>query len=177
MRNIIIIITAVILLFSCNNTDNKPATKIEVRKGNFYMNKLDSLNSVVLADTIRYSVTIKNPNPEDYWTEMDIRRMDEMALANMIFNAIYNKRLTAYNFFDETPMTIKQVKKMEKEHPRTQIGRMQFSEEWYFDEDKLQFGKKINSIMLAYEIIGTDGDVRYTPGVMVYLNGTGKKPE
>ncbi len=167
------------LLFACGESedlDNANTHKIEVRKGNFYMNKLDSFNSVVLADTINYSVTIKNPNPEDYWTEADIRRMDEMALANMVFNAIYNKRLIAYNYFEETPMTIEQVKELEKEHPRTQIGRMQFSEEWYFDEENLQFGKKINSIMLAYEIISSEGEARYIPGVMVYLNGTGKKP-
>ncbi len=174
MEKTVLLILTILALFSCNNSQENT---IEVRKGNFYMNELDSLNSIILADTIRYSVTIKNPDPNDYWTEIDIRRMDEMAIANIIFNAIYNNRLTAYEFFDEKPMTIKQVKELEKKYPRTQIGRMQFSEEWYFDEDNLQFGKKINSIMLAYELKSSDGEVRYTPGVLVYLNKTGKKPE
>ncbi len=172
MKKIILLLVILTILFSCNYTGNNDDIphKIEVRKGNFYMNKLDSFNSVVLADTIRYGVTIKNPNPDDYWTEIDIRRMDELALANIVFNAIYNKRLRAYHFFDETPMSIKEVKKLEKKYPRTQIGRMQFEEEWYFDEKNLKFGKKINSIMLAYELLSPEGEARYVPGVLVYLN-------
>ncbi len=174
MNKIIAIFLGLVILFSCGN-ENEKEHKIEVRKGNFYMNELDSTNAVVLADTIRYSVTIKNPNPNDFWTEMDIRRMDELALANMIFNAIYNKRLVAYEFFEGTKMSIKDVRKLEKKYPRTQIGRMQFEEEWYFDEKNLRFGKKIKSIMLAYEILSPEGDARYVPGVLVYLNNEDKK--
>ncbi len=176
MKQTIAIMASLFMLISCSNLDKnkEPDYEIKVKKGNFYMNKLDSSNAVVLADTIRYSVTIKNPNPKDYWTEIDIRRMDELALANMIFNAIYNKRLTAYDFFENKPMSIKEVRKMEKKRPRTQIGKVHFEEEWYFDEENLKFGKKINSIMIAYEILSPEGDARYTPGVMVYLNDSSK---
>ncbi len=181
MKKLLILVIALSLIFACNESgkdnEKKKKVEIEVRKGNFYTSELDSsADAIVLADTIRYSVTIKNPDPEDYWTEADIRRMDELALANIIFNAIYNKRLTAYDFFDNTPMTVKQVKELEQENPRSTIGRMLFEEEWYFDENNLQFGKKINAIMLAYQKISADGTARYIPAIMVYLNDKSKNP-
>ncbi len=174
-------LAALSLMLACNSTykdsaENKKV-EIDIRKGNFYSSELDSSEALFLADTIRYSVTIKNPDPEDYWTEADIRRMDEMALANVIFNAVYNNRLTAYDFFENTPMTIKQVKELEQKNPRNTIGRMLFEEEWYFDENNLQFGKKINAIMLAYQRISADGTARYVPAIMVYLNDESKNPQ
>jgi len=176
--NLFTLFTFVLILFSisCTNQskDNKEVTEIEVRKGAFYGTDLNSSNSVILADTIAYDVTIKNPDPEDNWTEEDIRRMDEEALANIIMNAIYNGKLTAYNFQDETPMTIEQVKELELEYPRGNVGRMRFIEEWYFDEEKLQFGKRVNSIMLAYEKLNSEGEARYIPGVMVHLTDKSK---
>ncbi len=178
--NLFVIITLVINLFatSCNNQakeeDNK--NEIEVRKDSFYGTTLDSSNAIVLAETISYNVTIKNADPEDNWTEEDLKKMDEMALANIIMNAIYAERLTAYDFMDETPMTIEQVKELESKYSRDKIGRMRFIEEWYFDEKQLQFGKRVNSIMLAYEKVNSEGEARYISGVMVYLTDKSKNP-
>ena len=124
----------------------------------------------------QYDVTIKNPDPEDDWTEEDIGRMDELALANIILNAIYNGRLTAYNYQYETPMTIAEVKELESRYPREKIGRMRFVEEWYFDEKELKFGKKVNSIMIAYEQFNESGEVKYIPCVQVYLTDKSKNP-
>jgi hypothetical protein len=175
-----IIILSVLGFVSCNNQlpDNETSStnKIEIREGAFYSTGLNSSNAVVLADTIAYDVTIKNPNPEDNWTEEDLKGMDELALANIILNAIYKGRLTAYDFQTEEPMTIEQVKELEAEYPRDKIGRMRFIEEWYFDEKNLQFGKKVNTIMLAYERLNSEGEARYIPGVMVYLNDKSKNP-
>jgi hypothetical protein len=174
MKNSIysIIFLSFLGIIACNNQQSE----IDIREGTFYSTGLDSLNAVVLADTITYDVTIKNPDPNDNWKEEELRRMDELALANMILNAIYNGRLTAYDFQTEEPMTIEQVKELEKEYPREKVGRMRFIEEWYFDEKNLQFGKRVNTIMLAYEKLNSEGEARYIPGVMVYLNDKSKNP-
>lgn len=156
------------------NTDSLTIKEPIIKTGTFYSNNLDAGNAILLADTIAYDVTIKNPDPSDEWTEQDLGRMDELALANMIYNAIYQKKLIAYDYQFETPMTIEEVKAKESEFSRDKIGRMRFVEEWYFDEKNLQFGKKINTIMIAYEQFLPDGQVRYIPGVMVYLNDSTK---
>lgn len=159
------------------NENDSSAYKVPPAKtGNFYATNLNNANAIVLADSISYDVTIKNPDPQDTWTEEDIGRMDEAALANIVLNAIYNGRLTAYNYQTESPMSIKEVKAMETKYPRESVARMRFTEEWYFNENELKFGKRVNAIMIAYEKFNTKGEVRYIPGVKVYLTDESKNP-
>ncbi|MDF1550822.1 MAG: hypothetical protein P1P88_23570 [Bacteroidales bacterium] len=162
-----------------NETNENDSTAYKVppaKTGNFYATNLNNANAIVLADSISYDVTIKNPDPQDTWTEEDIGRMDEAALANIVLNAIYNGRLTAYNYQTESPMSIKEVKAMETKYPRESVARMRFTEEWYFNENELKFGKRVNAIMIAYEKFNTKGEVRYIPGVKVYLTDESKNP-
>ncbi len=142
----------------------------DVKQGNFYEIDSSISNSVHLADTIIYNVIIKNPDPEDDWQEYSLKFLDKQALANIIFNAIYNGRLTPYNYQYENEMTIEEVKEMEKKHPRKEIANIQFTEAWYFNEKNLTFNKKVNSIMMAYERINKSGEVRYTAGIQVFFD-------
>ena len=185
MKNLIFVF--IILIFAgCKQSSEseQESTKKEefkippVKTGAFYETDLNGNNAVVIADTIIYSVVTKNASAEDDWTEYCLRKMDNQALANIVFNAIYNGRLTPYNYDTEEPMTIKEVKTFEKENPRKNIGTIQFVEEWYFDEKNLQMGKRVNAIMLAYELKDEEGEVRgYKAGIKVYLNGDKKKVE
>lgn len=185
---IIILLAGIILinLFACkSNKEDKTENNLksdsvlseipEVRMGNFYADSANKTNAVVLADTIIYYTIIKNPDPDDDWQEQCLSRLDRKALANIVFNAIYSGRLTPYNFKTEAPMTIEEVKALDKENPRSQIAKMEFTEEWYFNENDLSFSKRVNSIMLGYERRSTEGEVKYTAGVKVYLNGEKKK--
>ena len=179
----------IICLSSCNSNNNnanidsdklldsQQSALPEVKTGNFYTTDLDKSKCVVLADTIVYYTVIKNPDPEDNWQEKCLSRLDRKALANIIFNAIYNERLTAYNFMTDEPMTIEEVKLMEKDHPRKDIAKMEFSEEWYFNENDLSFSKKVNAIMLGYEGSNLSGEIKYYAGVKVYLDKNKKNAE
>lgn len=153
-----------------SDTDSLKSEVPEVKTGNFYSN-LSKDNSVVLADTIIYYTVIKNADPEDDWQEKCLSRLDRKALANIIFNAIYNGRLTPYNFATEEPMTIEDVKNIEKQNPRNIIGKVEFTEEWYFNETDFTFTKKVNAIMMGYERPNPGGEAKYVAGVKVYLNG------
>ena len=159
-----------------NNTDSVKSETSTLNTVSYSQTELDASNAFVLADSISYDVTIKNPDPNDTWTEEDIGRMDELALANIILDAIYNKRLTAYSYADEQPMTIEQVKELENKYSRDKVARMRFIEEWYFDKKEMKFVKKVNAIMLGYEKFNSSGEVRYAPGVKVYLNDKSKNP-
>ncbi len=147
----------------------------EIKRGNFYTENIEKGNSIVLADTIIYYTVIKNANQQDEWQEKCLERLDRKALANIIFNAIYNGRLTPYDFMTEEPMTINEVKSLEKDNPRNKIAKVEFTEEWYFNEDDLSFTKRVNAIMLGYEKGNNPEDVKYVAGVKVYLSGVKKK--
>jgi hypothetical protein len=182
-------IVMITVLYSCKsdnektkNTNDSLAGNTEnvipeVKMGNFYGDNSNKNNSVVLADTIITYTVIKNPDPSDDWQEKCLSRLNRVALANIVFNAIYNGKLTPYDYLTDEPITIEQVKEIEKNHPRSEIAKMEFSEEWYFNENDLSFSKKVNSIMMGYEGRNTEGEVKYYPGVKVFLNGAKKKIE
>ena len=180
MRSIIILILLTILIGSCYNKQNKQNTEQvkeqlnipPVKTGSFYATQMNKDNAIVIADTITYSVVTKSALPDDEWENYCLRKMDNIALANIIFNAIYNGRLTAYDYQNEEAMSIEDVKALEKKYKRDNIAKIQFVEEWYFDEKSLQMGKRVNELMLAYELRNEDdGQVRgYKAGVKVFLN-------
>jgi hypothetical protein len=180
------LIALVIINQGCKSKDEnktvaqtKDSAAIEmpaVKMGNFYEADSNSNNSVLLADTIIYNVVVKNPDPEDDWQEYSLKYFNRQALANIIFNAIYNGRLTPYSYQYENVMTIDEVKEMEKKHPRSEIANIQFTEKWYFNEKALSFTKKVSSIMMAYEHKNKSGEVRYTAGIQVFLDNKSKNP-
>jgi len=190
MKKLLSLLIAVVLFFcipvnqSCNKkVENKDSTKTKdstvaelppIKSGSFFNLDSNSANDLVLADTIIYNVVVKNPDPEDSWQKYSLKYFNKQALANIIFNAIYNGRLTPYNYKDEKVMTIAEVKDVEKRHPRSEIANIQFTEVWYFNEKELSFSKKVNSIMMAYERKSSSGEINYTAGVQVYLNNSKK---
>jgi len=183
MRKLLKLTFAFVLLLLINSCTEEATEQKEeintpdVKTGEFYETDLNSSNSVIIADTIIYDVTIKNTSKEDDWQEFCLKNVDRTALANIIFNGIYNGKLTAYDYQQESPMTIEEVKELEKEFSRDQIGKMQFIEEWFFDEKDMTMGKRVNEVMLAYEILNLDGEVRaYKAGVKVYLTDKSKNP-
>ena len=158
-----------------NNELNDSVAEIsipEVKTGSFYAPDIDKGNAIILADTIIYDVELKNNDVDNEWKEECLKYVNRKAITNIIFNAIYNGKLDAYNYNDEiTPITIDDLKALEKEYSRDRITKMQFKEEWFFDEENLVFGKKVIAIMLAYEVYDAGGKVRgHTAGLVVYLN-------
>lgn len=129
--------------------------------------------SFVLAPLITYDVTVKNPDPADHWTDECLKQLDLKRLVNEIFDAVYSGRLTAYHYHEERPMSIAEIRKLEKdrEFDRSRIARLQFVEEWYLNEESLRFHKQIRSLMLAYELYDQDGNIRgYKSAFQVFLN-------
>ena len=133
----------------------------------------DSTKAIVIANPISYDVAtkcyIKN---DDGWDEQRVAHTNTVAIANAIFQAVYKGRLTAYDYFTEQPMTIDQVKSLEKNNKRKEIGKLMFTENWYFSEKTLTFTKKIEAVTLGYEIIdkSTQELHGFKPAFMVKLN-------
>jgi len=158
----IIVLLAVVFISACNQNEEKNEIKTPISLG------------TKVADSIMYIANVKNANPEDaYYMDEWLKGAKINILADKIFKAIYDKKLKPYSYITGEEMTIDEVKELEADYRRKNIGQILFTEDWYFDEDKLQMYKKVNSIMLAYFTFDDDGNVKGNKaGVRVYLNGT-----
>ena len=95
----------------------------------------DSINGLIVADTIIYEVLISNPNPDDRWTKKCLGRLHRKELIDSIFAMVYDNRVEAYNHETNEKLTRKQVKDLEsgKGFSRDNIGMIQFTEAWYLN--------------------------------------------
>ena len=134
--------------------------------------KPDSLE-LLLASPIIYDVLVKNPDLEDTWASEKIENFKKDDFVNIIFEAIYNGRIKAYNYHTGDEMTLKKIRTLEnsEEFDRSKIGKIQFEEDWYFNEKEFILSKKIKSIILAYEVIDQFGEIRaYKGAFLIPLN-------
>jgi hypothetical protein len=128
---------------------------------------------ISIADSINYGVVVKPRNNADEWQKKWLQSFDRKELVDFIFDAVYSGRLQPYDYFDDKPITVDQVKELEekKEFDRSKIGKIQFKERWFFDPDQLKMVKEVYSVMLAYEVFRDNGEFRgYKPAFKVYLN-------
>ncbi len=130
-------------------------------------------SGLTIADTVIYDVVVKNPQAEDTWTEDCLRNLDREKLVDIIFDAVYRHELLPYDYISHELMSVKDIRDLENdpEFSRKNIGKIQFSEEWYFDTDNLRMEKRVNSLSLGYEVFDLSGNLRgYKPAFMVRLN-------
>ncbi len=174
---ILLIITVLTTAFSCkqkpenNKNENTPKNNtVKIDSADY----IASQSAVKVADSIMYIANVKNPDPnEAYYMDQWLSGVNTRKLADIIFDAVYNKRLKAYNYITGEEMRIEDVKELEKEFSRKDIGQILFTEDWYFDEQNLKMYKQVNSVMLAYFRYDDDGNLLGNKsGIRVYLNGT-----
>ena len=135
--------------------------------------RADSFSGSIIADTIIYDVIIKNPNPDDLWTSECLNKFYHSTLMDSLFHLVYTKQAVAYDLYSNKPLKVKDVKRMESEadFQRNQIGKIQFTERWYFDVSTQQFQKEVISITLGHELYNEEGSVRgYKPVYKLKLN-------
>ena len=170
----ILLTSFLILLGACNQepaAENKLETEnpTPINADNFTQTQ----SAIKVADSIMYITNVKNPDPEAYYMKDWLGGANIQLLADKIFDAVYSKKLNAYNYITGEKMTIEDVKNLEEEFSRKDIGQILFTEDWYFDEKKLKMYKQVNSIMLAYFRYDDDGNLLGNKaGIRIYLNGT-----
>ncbi len=135
--------------------------------------KPDSLAENMIADTIIYDVIIKNPYPDDEWTEKCLGYLKRDKFVDQLFDAVYNKQATVYDFFTGEKISPRDLRKVEKneDFEREKVGKVQFAETWYFDAANLTMEKRIIYIVLGYEFKGDSTEViGYKPVFRINLN-------
>ncbi len=167
-----IIVISIFALFACKNeVAEKPVENYTPQRTEANVAAMNDSLPVLVAKNIIYDVVVNAPDSINEWQLKCLEGMDIRAIADAIFQQIYNERLIAYDYISGKQLSIEEVKKLEIEKPRNTIGNIQFIENWYFDDTNLQFGKQVSGIMLAYERYEDDGSVKesYSPGVVVYF--------
>jgi len=89
---------------------------------------------VLVAEPIIYDVVVLNPDPEDRWATEKLNKLNKEALVDLIFQAVEEGRVTAYNYHTEEKMSMKDIRALEKteEFNKSKIGKIQFIEDWYW---------------------------------------------
>ncbi|MEE9463706.1 MAG: hypothetical protein V3V53_17850 [Bacteroidales bacterium] len=109
--------------------------------------------SLQLADQIIYDVIIKNPDPQDEWTEKCLVGLNRGELVDFIFAGLYDNRFKAYDIFNDNLIPARTIRKMEedREFTRDHVSKIQFVEDWYADPEGYSMSKRVTEVRLGVE--------------------------
>lgn len=125
----------------CNN---------ESKNGNANHDKIKA--ALNIADTITYDVILRAIDTSDTWTAECLQYLNQKDFINYLFDGIYAKQFTAYDFFSGKPLSPNDVRKIEhkKGFSRDLVSKVQFREHWYIDSTG-NFHKDVLSYTLGIE--------------------------
>ncbi|GAF05497.1 hypothetical protein [Saccharicrinis fermentans] len=68
----------------------------------------------------------------------------------------------ASDYYTHQPLSIDEVKAIEADQRfnRKKVGKLQFTETWYFDKKNQKWIKNIHSVLLAYELYDDTNNLR-----------------
>lgn len=129
----------------------------------------ESLNSgtelptgaVLIATDIVTEVIIR-PDPEgDPWETEKVAGYKGDVMVESIFSRIYEGTLTVYDYHSGEPLTTADVRKIEGEfkNDRSKIGKLSFTEDWYYYPSENRVEKKAKSVTFGYELYNNLGKV------------------
>ena len=117
--------------------------------------------AVLIASDIVTEVIIR-PDPEgDPWEVEKVAGYNGQSLVDGIFNRIYDGRMTVYDYHSGEPLKPADVKKIEGEfkNDRTKIGKISFTEDWYYFPEENRVEKRAKSVTFGYELYNNVGKV------------------
>ena len=167
LKTTIVLIGFLLLACSCNEKSNS-----EQSHNDTALLGSEQTGLISIADQIVYDVEIINPTPDDEWTEQCLAGLDHETLVNFIIDGIYSNDFTAYEIFVEKKIAARKIRSMEEngEFSRSQIGKIQFQEEWILDTLHMTYYKKVTEVRMGLQNILEDGTLaNYKPLFRVVL--------
>jgi hypothetical protein len=155
VKNLLTVLVISIIIVACNG--NKEAGNQKVEKDT---SVIDTGLIVVAKDIITEVIVNQKPDG-DPWEAEKIQGYNGKPMIDKIFEDIYNKRLTVYDYHSGLELTPKDVKKLEEgfNSDRSLIGKIQFTEDWYLDPKTDAIKKDIKSIVFGAELKEPSGNV------------------
>jgi hypothetical protein len=155
MRHFSISLIIVMLLASCGGHRERgketgtPVT--EVMPG----------DTVLIANNIVTEVIV-HPDPDgDPWEVEKVAGYRGDEFVNSIFSRIYDGTLTVYDYHSGQALDTSDVRKLENEFSddRSTIGKLSFTEDWYYIPASNSLQKKTKSVTFGYELYNNLGKV------------------
>jgi hypothetical protein len=166
MRNIVASLLLIMLMVSCNERGrqiNKESASEPAAPPLSELTVSDSLppGAILIAGDIVTEVIIK-PDPEgDPWETEKVAGYRGADFINSIFTRIYDGTLTVYDYHSGEALTADDVKKIEHEFgdDRSVIGKLSFTEDWYYFPSSNSLHKRAKSVTFGYELYNNLGRV------------------
>ena len=155
MKRTIILLLMIALITSCNQRRNEQKTTSSPLKEGV------PEGSILIGQGIVTEVIIR-PDPEgDPWEIEKVAGYNGGAMVNSIFERVYDGTLTVYDYHSGEALAAKDVKKIEAEfkNDRTKIGKLSFTEDWYYNPAANTLEKKARSVVFGYELYNNLGKV------------------
>ncbi len=152
MKTYISIVVTCIIFLSLLSCNNQPSSNHSNTKADYSL----------WADTIIYEVLINNPDTLNEWESQKVKAVHQLKIVDELFDKVYNKEKIAYDYYTNEKLSIDDIRSIESksEFNRKNVGKLQFSETWKFDNKTNQLHKEILQILLAYEIYDETGNLR-----------------
>lgn len=114
---------------------------------------------ILVAENIIYDVIIKIPDRDDPWEVEKLEGYQGNRMISELFNAVYTEKIKAYDYHTGKRLTPDEVREFELTpgFDRNNIGKIQFTENWYYNTGTMDIKKEIVSIVLGYENREIDG--------------------
>jgi len=111
---------------------------------------------------IIYDTYIINRDSTDSWGNECLSEFSRQKLIDKVFEAVSDGKVTPYDYFTGEKITPKQIQKMETDNvfSRKNISKIQFKENWIWDDEKNVMLKQVISMTIAYEVFDNEGKSR-----------------
>lgn len=111
---------------------------------------------------IIYDTYVINRDSTDSWGDECLSNFSRKKLVDKIFTAVFDGKVTPYDYFTSEKIPPGQIRKMETDNvfSRKNISKIQFEEQWIWDDEKNEMLKQVISMTIAYEVFDNLGKPR-----------------
>jgi len=122
----------------------------------------DKLHSGESFGKIIYDTYVINRDSTDSWGNECLSEFSRKKLIDKVFEAVSDGKVTPYDYFTGDKITPEQIKRMETDtvFSRRNISKIQFEENWIWDDEKNVMLKQVISMTIAYEVFDNEGKSR-----------------
>jgi hypothetical protein len=158
MKRLLLFMLIAALAAGCRQGDNQ--------QNNYQQknNQHDPESRWLVASNIIYDVVVIPEAEDDEWEAERLKGYSGEEMVNALFEAVYNKKAVATDYFSGEGIKPSRLKEMEAtdEYRRSDIAKLQFTENWYFNPETLEIEKEVISVVPGYRYSTGEGDVTGT---------------
>jgi hypothetical protein len=155
MRHFSISLIIIMLLASCGGHRDK-----EKEAATPVTNAMPA-DAILIATDIVTEIVV-HPDPDgDPWEAEKVAGYRGDEFVNSIFSRIYDGTLTVYDYHSGEALNASDVRKLEDEFSgdRSKIGKLSFTEDWYYIPALNSLQKRTKSVTFGYELYNNLGKV------------------